>query len=51
MPGGFASIVAVHAEQPLPVADKPLTVRKILRQLADSDGEGLLYQVDRAVPA
>jgi hypothetical protein len=51
MPGGFASIVAVHAERPLRVADKPLTMRGILRLLTDSEGGGLLYQLDNAVPA
>jgi hypothetical protein len=44
------SIVAVHCERPLRVADKPLTTSGILR-LTDSKGGGLLYQLDKAVRA
>ena len=51
MPGGFASIVAVHAARPLRVADKPLTMSGILRLLTDSKSAGLLYQLNNAVPA
>jgi hypothetical protein len=51
MPGGFASIVAVHSERPLRLADEPLTLSGILRLLTDSKGGSLLYQLDKAVPA
>ena len=51
MPGGFASIVAVHATRPLGVADKPLTVSEILRLRTDSKSAGLLYRLNNAVPA
>jgi hypothetical protein len=51
IPGGFASIVAVHAERPFRVADRPLIMSGILRLLTDSNGGGLLYRLDKAVPA
>ena len=50
MPGGFASIVAIHAERPLRVTDKPLTMRGTLRLLSDP-GSQLLYRLDKAVLA
>jgi hypothetical protein len=49
MPGGFASIVAVHAEKPLRVTDKPLTMRGTLRLLSDNKDSQLLYRLDKAV--
>jgi hypothetical protein len=50
MPGGFASIVAIHTDQPVRVTDKPLTMRGTLRLLADGQNQ-LLYQLDKAVLA
>ena len=47
MPGGFASIVAIHADHPVPVTDKPLTMRGTLRLLADGKSQ-LFYQLDKA---
>lgn len=49
MPGGFASIVAVHAEKPLRVTDKPLTMRGTLRLLSDNKDSQLVYRLDKAV--
>lgn len=48
-PGGFASIVAIHAEKPLRVIDKPLTMRGTLRLLGDDKNSQLLYRLDQAV--
>jgi hypothetical protein len=48
MPGGFAAIVAIHADQPVGVTDKPLTMRGILRLLTDGKSQ-LFYQLDKAV--
>jgi hypothetical protein len=50
MPGGFASIVAINAERPLQVTDKPLALRGTLRLLSDRRSN-LLYQLDKALPA
>jgi hypothetical protein len=50
MPGGFASIVAIHAEKPLRVTDKPLVMRGNLRLLTDNKDSQLLYELDKAVP-
>jgi hypothetical protein len=50
MPGGFASIVAVHAERPLRVTDKLLTMRGTLRLLNDP-GSQLVYRLERAILA
>jgi len=50
MPGGFASIVAIHADRPVRVTQKPLTMRGTLRLLADGQSQ-LLYQLDKAVLA
>ncbi len=50
MPGGFVSVVAVHAERPLHVTDKPLALRGTLRLLSDN-GSKLLYRLDKALPA
>jgi hypothetical protein len=46
-PGGFASVVAIHA-RPVRVADKPLTMRGTLRLLTDGQSR-LFYELDRAV--
>jgi hypothetical protein len=48
MPGGFASIVAIHADHPVRVTDKPLTMRGTLRLLADGKSQ-LFYRLDKAV--
>jgi len=48
MPGGFSSIVAVHADHPVRVTDKPLTMRGTLRLLTDGQTQ-MLYQLDKAV--
>ena len=48
MPGGFTSIVAIHADHPVRVTDRPLTMRGTLRLLADGKSQ-LFYQLDKAV--
>ncbi|MBO0738260.1 MAG: hypothetical protein J2P48_17090 [Alphaproteobacteria bacterium] len=48
MPGGFASIIAVHAEKPVRVTDQPLTMRGTLRLLGDNKDSRLLYRLDQA---
>jgi len=48
MPGGFTSIVAIHADHLVRVTDKPLTMRGTLRLLADGKSQ-LFYQLDKAV--
>ena len=50
-PGGFASIVAIHAVQPQRVTDKPLTMRGTLCLLTDTKDSQLLYRLDNAVIA
>lgn len=47
MPGGFGSIVAVHADHPIPVTDKVLTMRGTLRLLSDTNTQ-LLYRLEKA---
>jgi len=49
MPGGFTSIVAVHAEKPVHVSDKPLTMRGTLRVLSHNEDGRVLYRLDKAV--
>jgi len=49
MPGGFASIVAVQAEKPVRVSDKPLTMRGTLRLFSRNEDGRVLYRLDRAV--
>jgi hypothetical protein len=50
MPGGFTSIVAIHAAHPVKVMDKPLTMRGNLRLLTDNKESRLLYRLDNATP-
>ena len=49
MPDGFASIVAVRAERPVHVSDKPLTMRGTLRLLSHNEDGRVLYRLDKAV--
>lgn len=48
MPGGFASIVAVHAVRPQRITDRPLTMRGTFRLLGDDKNSQLLYRLDHA---
>ena len=49
MPGGFTSIVAVHAAKPVRVSDKPLTMRGTLRLFGHNEDGQILYRLDNAV--
>jgi hypothetical protein len=50
MPGGFGSVVAIHADHPVPVSDKVLTMRGTLRLLSDTNTQ-LVYRLEKAVLA
>jgi len=47
-PGGFASVVAIHAARPVRVSDAPLTMRGTLRLLTDGQTR-LFYELDKAI--
>jgi hypothetical protein len=50
MPGGFGSVVAIHADHPVRVSGKVLTMRGTLRLLSDTNTQ-LVYRLENAVPA